>query len=215
MTDGPLILVADDHDLIREGLRNYLAVLNPPPFVEEAGSLASALNVLSGLAREPDLVLLDLKLPDTSGLDGAVRIHTAAPKARLAIISAYFDPDIVSRAFEVGAAGFLPKSLNREAFLSAVRLILAGEIYVPSELLFSAADPAASRPHLGVNGAACLTASESQILTLVARGFTNKEIARDLGLEEGSIKVYLSRVFKKIGVRNRTEAALYVAARRP
>ena len=130
------ILIADDHYMVREGLKSALTDLAPGLILFEAEDLSE---VLSLLARHDDfdLVLLDMKMPGMQGIDSLQQVKQAAPAVAVAILSAYHDRQLIQRALDLGADGYISKTSNKEVMLNAIRLILAGEIYVPSALLHS------------------------------------------------------------------------------
>jgi DNA-binding NarL/FixJ family response regulator len=198
---GPLIAIADDHPLMRAALANSLAGVEPGVRFVEATDVTSTMSVV---AREPppDLLLMDLHMPGASGVDGVRRVRECAPHVPLAVVSAEEDREIVSELLALGVSGFIPKTDSPAIVASAVRLILAGGTYVPPRLVQSANVPPSAAPGLG------LTARQLDVLRLLARGLSNKAIARELGVTEGTVKVHLLAVFRALDVRNRTAAVL-------
>ncbi|HEX4884085.1 MAG TPA: response regulator transcription factor [Casimicrobiaceae bacterium] len=195
---APLIAIADDDPLIRAAMRGVLARLDPQPRIVEAGDMDGVLR-LSAADPAPDLVLVDLRMPGGQGIDGVRALRALAPQVPVAILSADEDRAIVHALLALGVAGFIPKSHTSELIVQAVQLMLAGGNYVPLCLLGSGPSP------LEQTG---LTGRRVEVLRLLSRGLSNKEIARELGISEGTVKVHLLGVFRLLGVRNRTQAVL-------
>jgi len=193
------ILVVDDHPLVREGLKHLLAGLHDNTRVLEAASAAAALETLAGRA-DLDLVLLDVHLPDRDGLSLLAEIGREAPDLPVVMLSGAQDPALMRAALDAGAAGFIPKSSLSQVVLPALRLVLAGGVYVPPEMVFARAtggpDPAAP----------LLTERQRQVLQLIVEGGSNKEIAAKLQLSEPTVKGHLVAVFRALQVRTRTQA---------
>jgi DNA-binding NarL/FixJ family response regulator len=192
------VLLADDHDLVRDTLAAYLQSEGGVE-VEVAGGFDAALAAVRA-ARGFDLVLLDYRMPGMEALRGLARMQ-AEVRCPVAILSGTAPPDVARRALRAGAAGFLPKTLAPQALIAAVRQMLAGETYAPCEFLRSDVDKAA-QARLG------LTAREREVLQGVAEGKSNKEIARDLEIQEVTVKLHLKSLTRKMGARNRTQAAM-------
>ncbi len=192
------LLLVDDHNLFRTGLR--LIVQDHPAVgsIAEAGSVAEACALQMG---DADLVLLDIQLPGMSGLDGLRLIRQACPKARIVLVSASVAPDAVNEARARGADGFLPKSASGEDILEAITCALAGLPYFPSG---SGATQAQTRGA----GASALTARQLDVLHLLCTGKPNKVIARDLGLSENTVRVHVAAIFAQLGVNSRSAALL-------
>lgn len=190
------LLIADDHDLVREMLATYLSG-DPSITVDTASTLPEAL----ALARQAsyDAVLLDYNMPGMEGLSGLVRMIALRPGPRVALLSGAVGEGVARRALEAGAAGYLPKTLAPEEFSAAVREIAAGGIFVPPVLAGRGmAAPAGER----------LSRREYEVLERLARGLSNKEIARALDLAEPTVKLHVKTLCRKIGAANRTQAAM-------
>lgn len=200
---GLRIAVADDHPLMRAALASALASLAPAVQFIEAATLAATLALLED-ASDLDLVLMDLHMPGVRGVEGVRAVRERAPEVPLAIVSADDDPATVKALLALGVSGFIPKTDSPAVIASAVRLILAGGVYVPPRLVADARAPGEA------NGAAPagLTARQMDVVRLLARGMSNKAIARELGVSEGTVKVHLLAVFRVLDVRNRTAAVL-------
>lgn len=202
------ILLVDDHDLFREGLKLILSKLDQDIELIEAESFDQAIRAVDGSA-DLDLVLLDLKMPGVKGMDGLVDMCAHAADTPVVIISgAYEQPDI-TQAFQHGAAGFIPKTMSSRAMYSALNLVLSGERFIPSSAFldgeFRTVDMAP--PELADDPFPSLTRREHDVLALLVNGLSNRQIAEKLQLQEVSVRARLTGLFKKLGVQNRTQAA--------
>lgn len=207
---GALIALADDHPIVRSALKSALGTLGPFTRFVEANDAASAL----GLARsrpDLDLMLMDLGMPGSEGTATVRAIRKEVPELPLAVVSAQEDRAIVAELISLGVCGFIPKSDTATVIVGAVRLMLDGGTYVPTRLVQSSAPPPVAS---GERAASTLdlTARQWDVLRLLAQGKSNKVIARELGITEGTVKVHLLAVFRALDVRNRTAAV--VAAER-
>jgi DNA-binding NarL/FixJ family response regulator len=192
------VLVVDDHPLVREGMRHLLAGLDGHPEVLEAPDAAAALRVLEGNP-DLDLALLDLNLPDSDGLAVLAEFGRRAPDLPVVILSGVQDAALMRAALDKGAAGFIPKSALSQLIVPALKLVLAGGVYVPPEML----------PGRGMGVAAGdpeLTARQQQVLRLLVAGKSNKEIAAALQLSEPTVKAHVVAVFRALQVRTRAQA---------
>ncbi len=210
-------LLVDDHALIRDALRGVIAELQNDAVVLEAETCRQALALIQ---QHPDLalILLDLRLPDQDGFEALAQLRESYPAISVVMLSAFNDRDNVVKALDGGALGFIPKTGSREVLLSALRLILAGGIYIPPEILTRApvvtavsapATTAERRPSPSELG---LTERQVEVLALMMQGKSNKLICRALGLAEPTVKNHVSAILKALAVSNRTEAVLAVAA---
>jgi DNA-binding NarL/FixJ family response regulator len=211
------ILVCDDHALIREAMRGVLKDLVPDATVIEASD-ARQLTEAIQTNPEPELLLLDLNLPDQGGLEILADLRERHPAISVVVLSAFQDRDTVRRALDLGALGFIPKNTEREVVLGALRLVLAGGIYIPRQALDGAA------PRAAANGASTstgnlrerlppglgLTERQVQVLALVMEGKSNKAISRALSLAEHTVKNHMTAIFKALRVTSRTEAVIAV-----
>lgn len=202
------ILVVDDHVLIREALHGVLKELQPDAEVIEAPDSRQA---MQSIRANPDLglILLDLYLPDRSGFDVLAELREHHPGISVVVLSVSLDRDDITRALDLGALGFIPKSARREVMLSAFKLILSGGIYVPPEV-FGRATPAPPPGLRGTPSAADLGLTERQmdVLLMMMRGKSNKGICRALDLAEPTVKNHVTAILKALGVANRTEAVI-------
>lgn len=206
MTLAMRFLIADDHTLFRRGLALLLTQSFPEAAVLEATDVAGALP-LAGELDEGDLMLLDLSMPGMDGIEGLRRLRQAAPALRIVMISATAEPEAIRQTLACGARGYILKSSSEQTLRNALQLVLAGEIYVPAVALSglgrSADDDLPSDSPLR-----SLTERQRDTLRLLVQGLSNKEIARQLGLLESTVKAHLKVILKKLGATNRTQAAL-------
>jgi DNA-binding NarL/FixJ family response regulator len=208
------LLVVDDHALVREGVRHTLESLSCEVQVFEAKSGGEAVHLVERQS-DFDLVLLDLQLPDIDGFQALTRLRERNPDLPVVILSASDErPDVVS-ALNMGAVGFIPKSYTRELMLNAVRLVLAGGVYIPPHALGFTGSPKAEarrvQQHESI-GSLGLTQRQLQVLSLLAQGKPNKIIARDLNITEPTVKSHVTQILRALKVTNRSQAV--IAARR-
>ena len=196
------IMLVDDHAVVREGLRALLEQQPDMQVVAEAGSADEALRVLS--ARAVDVVMLDLKMPGLPALEAIARLRREHPDAYVLVFTSYAEAGQVREALDAGATGYLLKDSLRDDLVRAVREVAAGRAWLHPQAQRQMLDWM-RRPPSAVD---TLTARERSVLALLARGGSNKLIARELGLTEGTVKGYVSQVLDKLGVADRTQAAL-------
>ena len=205
------ILVIDDHPLLREAVREVLKQLDASIKVVEASDCDAALAVAE---REPelDLILLDIQMPGRSGLDALSDLREKHPEVPVVVLSGSELPGDVMRALDGGAMGFIPKSQPSRVMINALRLVLAGGVYLPPEILNQSIFPPgmapAEKPRTSEDIG--LTGRQSEVLALLVQGKPNKLICRELGLAEGTVKIHISGILKALGVNNRTQAVIAV-----
>jgi DNA-binding NarL/FixJ family response regulator len=205
------LLVVDDHALFRGGMRLLLADLGVSARVLEADSVEAAV----AMDERPDLVLLDLYLCGLSGQPALAMIRERMPDATVVALSGEEDPRLIRATIEEGASGFIPKTSTPGVMIGALRLVLAGGVYLPPQVLRADAAPAIAAGCAPVASASVLeslTPRQLDALMLAIHGKSNKAIARDLGVSQGTVKQHLSAAFRVLGVENRTQA-VFAAAR--
>lgn len=206
------VLIVDDHPMVREGLRSMLEPAGVV-VVGETGTGEDALRIAAAL--EPDVVLLDLELPDLDGLAVLQRLKALGGRPAVLVVTMHDDPALVRRAVEGGASGYVLKGVGRRELLSALDTVRNGGSVVDPSLLRAALSSAAPRSgFLAAPGCAdALTSVEQELLRLVARGLTNREIAERLHCSVGTVKKYLQRAIEKLGASDRTQAAVEATKR--
>ena len=204
----PALLIADDHPLFRAALRGAAADAVAELAVHEAESLDGVLAILESGA-DIDLVLLDLHMPGNHGLAGLAAIRAQHPGVAVVVVSANDDPRVVRRALDHGAAGYLPKSSGLDDLREAIRAVLACEQWLPPVLRASVARTQSSSSDAELAARlASLSPQQFRVLTFVAEGLLNKQIADRLEVQERTVKAHLSAIFERLGVRNRTQAGV-------
>lgn len=209
-------LVADDHHLIREGLKYALESTFAGLSIIEA---VDGSQVLQGVSLNPglDLILLDYFMPETNGFALVSELCTRHPDIPVVVLSGTSDPALVHKLLACGAAGFLSKTTDHGVILDALQLVLAGGIYMPPDIAPELAaaisgwpDPASYSDKTATTERLLtqLTQRQYEVLQLMARGKTNKDISRELGISENTIKVHVTAILKVLSVSNRTQAAL-------
>ncbi len=215
------VLIADAHPLMRDGLANVLAGLSQRVDALQADSLEGALAALDAHPNTA-LVLLDLIMPDGDGTSALERVREAHPEIPIVVVSGTTDHATVTEAIRSGAMGFISKRSAPPVLLGALRLVLAGEVYVPPEVLrtqlLAPSRGAPSRPPAAAADRARggknldLTKRQLDVLALLVQGKPNKVICRELGLAEGTVKAHTAAIFRALRVSNRTEAGFAVSS---
>lgn len=209
------VLLVDDHALFREGLRLLLQRMDAGFEVLEAGHVDAALRTM---AQHPDLalVLLDLGLPDMAGVDALSLMRTQHPGIPVVVISALQDRPCVLEAINRGAMGFIPKSSDSALLTHALRLVLAGGVYIPVSALVDTPEPVDTTTPAGLQAQTemlqtlGLSARQIEVLVQMVQGLPNKLIARNLGLSEATVKSHVTATLRALRVANRTQAVLAV-----
>ncbi len=203
----PLALIVDDHPLFCEALSMTLQAALDVERVETAATLAGG---LERLARRPlpDVILLDLKLPDVSGLDGLIRLKKAAAGVPIIVVSSLSEDRVIASAIQSGASGFIPKHSQRAAFVRAFDQIWAGGVYTPEGFEPPGRHGGMVDESDALERLAQLTQQQARILQLVCEGKLNKQIAFDLDIAETTVKAHLTAILRKLNVQSRTQAVL-------
>jgi two-component system, NarL family, nitrate/nitrite response regulator NarL len=201
------LLVVDDHPIVREGLAAFLEQLGPDTSVLQAADASRAL-ALAAEHSDLDVVILDLALPGLNGMSAIAEFGRARPELPVIVLSASEDARQAREALAQGALGYVPKSASRQTLVSAIQLVLNGEIYVPPLVLGESPAPAPAAPGARANGGrALLTDRQIEVLRRLSAGQSNKTIARDLDLSEKTVKAHVTAIFRALNVVNRTQAA--------
>ncbi|MHB8792623.1 MAG: response regulator transcription factor [Thermoleophilia bacterium] len=208
------ILIVDDHQVVRMGLRMLLEHQGGLKVVGEAGTAAEAIDMAKKL--KPELVLMDVRLPDESGIEACRKIRSANPGIRVLMLTSYSSDEAIFAAIMAGASGYLLKRLEAEQLYSAVMAIGRGETLLDPTLSASVVkrvkEICDGEPSRGVDS---LSEREKEILKLIAEGLTNREIADKVHLGEKTVRNHITAIFMKIGVSHRTQAAIYYLNRNP
>lgn len=205
------ILIIDDHELFRDGLGILLRQLEPGTSVTEVESGALALEKIEA-GMEFDIVLLDYHLPDQNGLSVLCDLKMEAPELPVILLSAEEDPNLVRRALQEGASGFITKTSTTKVMLSAVKLVLSGGVYVPPLMLGTHTQPEKNTERntatvsKSVAGKLKITDRQQDVLTEMGKGLSNKEIAKVLTMSPSTVKVHVAAILKELDVKNRTQA---------
>ncbi|MEW6118755.1 MAG: response regulator transcription factor [Pseudomonadota bacterium] len=201
-------LLADDHPLMREGVRQVLAQLEPAVEIIDAHDYPS-LFAQTATHGDLDLALVDLNMPGLVGMQGITQFRHRFPDIPLVVLSASESPHDIRSALEAGALGYIPKAATTATMLAALRQVLAGGIYVPDCLADEAAGSSPATPaDSSTTDLDGLTARQREVARLLGHGFTNKAIGSMLGMTENTVKVHVAAIFRALGVSNRTEAVV-------
>ena len=202
------ILLADDHPVVRQGLRTFLELQEDMVVVGEAASGTDAVAQTEELL--PDVVLLDLVMPGLDGIDAARRIKEVSPSTKVIVLTSYADDENVFPAIRAGAAGYLLKDVEPQQLADGVRRVQRGEALlhpaIAARVMREVAEPRPDRD--------ALTAREVEVLRLVARGLQNKQIARELAIAERTVKAHVANILAKLDLADRTQAAVYAVRER-
>lgn len=218
MTDTPgpgtiRVLIADDQRVVRDGLSMLVALIDGVQVVGTACDGAEAVRLAE--ARHPDVIMMDLRMPGTDGIAATADLRERLPAARVLVLTTYADEDAILPALQAGARGYLTKDASAEQIEAAIRAVHAGQTHldpVVQERLVAAVTSqsrAAAPPGPGQKPPDGLTAREAEVLTLLASGLSNTEIARRLYLSNATVKTHINRIFAKTGARDRAQAVRY------
>jgi DNA-binding NarL/FixJ family response regulator len=202
------VLIVDDHPVLRDGLSALLQHADPDNTVLQARDASEGL-ALAESTSDLDVIILDLEMPGMKGLQALAEFGRKRPDVPVIVLSSSEDPQDVRQSLASGALGYVPKSASQSVLLSAIGLVLNGDLYVPPLILAEDMRLARGRPQkTESNSNQLLTARQIQILQLLSDGMPNKTIAARLGLSEKTIKVHVTAIFKALNVINRTQAAV-------
>jgi DNA-binding NarL/FixJ family response regulator len=210
MTTTPIrVLLVDDHELVRRGVSDLLGEHDDVLVCGEAATAADAVRLCEAL--EPDVVVLDVRLPDGDGVAVCRALRTAAPRTACLMLTSYDDDEAMVAAVQAGAAGFLLKQVGGQDLVAAVRTVAAGGSTLSPRATSLVLDRLRGSRS---DRAAGLTERERRVLELIGQGCSNREIADQLGLAEKTVKNHVSALLRKLGLRRRTQAAVLVARAR-
>lgn len=208
------ILIADDHQLLRQGIRNFLALEPDFEIIGEAADGEEA--VAKTEALQPDILLLDINMPKLTGIEVAGKLKALCPEVRVLVLTIHDDENYMMKMIQSGAAGYLLKDVEPSVMVQAIRRVYAGESFVEPSLTKKLFQGITSReavksdqPAQGLVETDRLSAREVEVMRLIGRGMSNAEIARELFLSEKTVKNHLTNIFRKIQVTDRTQAVLY------
>ncbi len=196
------IIIADDHPLFRNALFQSVHMAVSGANLQEADTLDALLTLLAKEA-EPDLVLLDLKMPGSNGISGLIQLKNTYPDLPIVVVSASEEPAVVAQVKKHGAFGFIPKSSDMRTLVNALNKVLNGDPYFPEDLVMT------NQPGNDLaEKIAALTPQQYKVLGMLSDGLLNKQIAYELNVSEATIKAHMTAIFRKLGVKNRTQAVI-------
>lgn len=199
-------MIIDDHPLFCDALSIVLKMVAGIGTVDTAETLSAALDHLAA-GRTPDIILLDLNLPDVNGLDGLMRLKARVPRLPIIVVSSMSDNRMIAATLQAGASGFVPKHSQRDVFSQAFHAIECGSVYTPDSYIAPGTE-AADHGDGAVLRLSSLTRQQARILRLICDGKLNKQIAFDLSIAETTVKAHVTAIMRKLGVQSRTQAVL-------
>jgi DNA-binding NarL/FixJ family response regulator len=206
------VLIVDDHEVVREGLRTLIGKQRTMTLVGEAATVKDA--VEAAARAKPDIVIMDIRLPDGSGIEACRTIRGARPETNVIMLTSYADDEALFASIIAGAAGYLLKDAKGQAVVDAITTVAQGRSLLDPAITGKVLERVRKGPEEDP-GMASLTDQERKVLGHVAEGKTNREIGEIMFLSEKTVKNYVSRILDKLGLARRAEAAAYMAKRRP
>ena len=201
-------VIADDHPLFRGALREAVTGLFQHVEIGEAGSFEDVAKLLES-GGEVDLILLDLNMPGVRGFSGLMYLRAQYPSVPIVVVSANDDPTVIRRCMDLGTSGFIPKTLGIEEMRAAIKRVLEGGVWTPSDVdLSTGADTETANLMARL---ASLTPQQVRVLMMLSEGLLNKQIAYELGVSEATVKAHVSAILQKLGVESRTQAVITAA----
>ncbi len=203
-------LIIDDHPLFREALSYAVKATYVDALVEECADFDEALAQLK-LDDSYDLAMLDLRIPGATGFDGLLQLRTRYPRLPVVIVSGLEDREVVKTAMSYGIAGFIPKSTKKEELTFAIKSVIDGQVYLPESVRnLDESSPTNSDAGKPASDMASFTPQQLKVIGMIRDGMLNKQIAYELGVSETTVKAHVSKILKKLGVTNRTQAAMEI-----
>ena len=209
MTERPVrVLLVDDDDLMRAGLRSVLSSDDGIEVVGEAGDGRAALDEIRKL--RPDLVLMDIRMPELDGISATREVLAAEPELKVVVLTTFEEDDYIFEALSAGASGFLLKRTKPEELIAAIHTVADGDSLLSPSVTRRVIDRMAGQPAAALSGAQleALTPREREVLELVGRGLSNREIAEAFFIEESTVKTHVKRILMKLGLRDRVQAVI-------
>ncbi len=213
MTDETRVMIVDDHEVVREGLRSLLRRRPELAVVGEADSVASAIE--EARRTEPDVVIMDVRLPDGSGVEACREIRAERPDTKVLMLTSYADEEAVFASIMAGAIGYLLKQTSTKTLIEAIERAMRGESLLDPAVTQRVLERVRSGKPDEDEDLALLSEQERKILDLIAEGKTNKEIAKEIFLSDKTVKNYVSSILSKLNLRRRSEAAAFIARKHP
>lgn len=204
-TDQINVLIADDHPLFRQALAEALSQTTFNIHIDQRNTLADTITAAD--QGDIDLILLDLKMPDCVGLMGLIELRDKHPEIAIAVVTAHESSQTMQKVKAAGAVGFLIKSMELDALIKALESLLKGEKYFSLEGVVDEAD--VNNDIDAMKKLTSLTPKQQHVLSLISRGYLNKQIAYELDIKETTVKTHVSEIFRKLGIFNRTQAAIF------
>ncbi len=213
MADETRVMIVDDHEVVREGLRSLLRRRPELAVVGEADSVASAIE--EARRTEPDVVIMDVRLPDGSGVEACREIRAERPDTKVLMLTSYADEEAVFASIMAGAIGYLLKQTSTKTLIEAIERAMRGESLLDPAVTQRVLERVRSGKPDEDEDLALLSEQERKILDLIAEGKTNKEIAKEIFLSDKTVKNYVSSILSKLNLRRRSEAAAFIARKHP
>ena len=213
MADETRVMIVDDHEVVREGLRSLLRRRPELAVVGEADSVASAIE--EARRTEPDVVIMDVRLPDGSGVEACREIRAERPDTKVLMLTSYAEEEAVFASIMAGAIGYLLKQTSTKTLIEAIERAMRGESLLDPAVTQRVLERVRSGKPDEDEDLALLSEQERKILDLIAEGKTNKEIAKEIFLSDKTVKNYVSSILSKLNLRRRSEAAAFIARKHP
>jgi NarL family two-component system response regulator LiaR len=207
MSGGIRVLIVDDHQVVRQGLRTFLELHAGIEVVGEAADGKAALAKARQL--EPDVVLMDLVMPDMDGIEATRRIRASAPRTKVIALTSFAEDDKLFPAIQAGASSYLLKDVSPDELVASIQAVHRGEARLHPDIARRLMQQIAQGPPESEAAAGDLTRRELEVVKLIARGCSNSQIARELVISEGTVKTHVSNILSKLGLGDRTQLAIY------